>query len=138
MIEVGILTISDRSARGERSDESGPAIREMIEQRAWAHRSPVYKIIPDDLDEIAATLANWCDELQLSLILTTGGTGFTPRDVTPEATLRVIERRAPGFEEAMRAESLKQHRSRHAVAGRRRHTRPDDHRQPTRQPQSRS
>lgn len=106
MIEVGILTISDRSARGERSDDSGPAIHEMIEHDMGAHIAE-YKIIPDDVDEIAATLASWSDELNLDLILTTGGTGFAQRDVTPEATLRVIERRAPGLEEAMRAESLK-------------------------------
>ena len=106
MIEVGILTISDRSARGERADDSGPAIHEMIEHELGAHVAE-YKIVPDDLDEIAAVLASWSDKLNLDLILTTGGTGFTLRDVTPEATLKVIERRAPGIEEAMRAESMK-------------------------------
>jgi len=106
MIQVGILTVSDRSSRGERADDSGPAIHEMIEHELAAHVAQ-YKIVPDDLDEIAATLANWSDELNLDLILTTGGTGFTLRDVTPEATLKVIQRRAPGIEEAMRAESIK-------------------------------
>jgi molybdopterin adenylyltransferase len=106
MINVGILTVSDRSARGERADESGPAIRRIIELNAgW--RVAEYAVVPDDLEAIAATLQRWSDELNLDLVLTTGGTGFARRDVTPEATLRVIERRAPGLEEAMRAESLK-------------------------------
>jgi molybdopterin adenylyltransferase len=106
VIQVGILTISDRSSRGERADDSGPAIHDLVEHELGAHVAQ-YKIVPDDVEEIAATLARWSDELNLDLILTTGGTGFTVRDVTPEATIRVIERRAPGIEEAMRAESMK-------------------------------
>ena len=106
-IRTGILTISDRSAHGERPDESGPVIREIVEQQMGAQVAE-YAIVPDDSDAIAAMLLRWSDELTLDLILTTGGTGFALRDVTPEATLRVIERRAPGLEEAMRAESMKQ------------------------------
>jgi molybdopterin adenylyltransferase len=114
-INVGILTVSDRSARGERVDESGPAIRQILEQQAgW--RVAEYAVIADDLDAIAATLERWSDELNLDLVLTTGGTGFARRDVTPEATLRVIDRRAPGLEEAMRAESLK--KTTHAMLSR--------------------
>lgn len=115
MIHVGILTISDRSARGERADDSGPAIHDLVEQELGAHVAK-YSIVPDDLEEIAQTLASWSDELNLDLILTTGGTGFARRDVTPEATLKVIERRAPGLEEAMRAESLK--KTTHAMLSR--------------------
>ena len=115
MINVGILTISDRSARGERGDESGPAIRQIVEQNpGW--RVAEYTVIADDFDAIAATLECWSDELNLDLVLTTGGTGFARRDVTPEATLRVIDRRAPGLEEAMRAESLK--KTAHAMLSR--------------------
>jgi molybdenum cofactor synthesis domain-containing protein len=106
MMHVGILTVSDRSARGERADDSGPAIHDLVEHELEASVAQ-YKIVPDDLEEIAQTLASWSDELNLDVILTTGGTGFARRDVTPEATLKVIERRAPGLEEAMRAESMK-------------------------------
>ena len=102
---VGILTISDRSARGERPDASGPLIQTfVIEKLAWA--VAVDQIVPDDRAVIRATLIAWCDDLKLNLILTTGGTGFAPRDVTPEATRDVIEREAPGLAEAMRADSL--------------------------------
>jgi len=107
MIQVGILTVSDRSARGERPDESGPAIRQIVEQEMQAHVAE-YAIVPDERQQIAALLAKWSDELNLDIVLTTGGTGFALRDVTPEATLDVIDRRTPGLEEAMRAESLKQ------------------------------
>lgn len=102
---VGILTISDRSARGERSDASGPLIRSMvIERLKWD--VAIEQIVPDERSIIRDTLIAWCDDLRLNLILTTGGTGFAPRDVTPEATRDVIEREAPGLSEAMRADSL--------------------------------
>ncbi len=106
MITVGVLTISDGSARGLRQDTSGEVIRSMVtnlpesEVRAGA-------IIPDERPLIESTLREWCDEKRLNLVLTTGGTGLAPRDVTPEATRAVIEREAPGIAEAMRAESLK-------------------------------
>lgn len=98
-MKVGILTVSDKGARGEREDRSGPAIREMIEDAG----GEVVRtgIIPDEPDEIRAVLIDWSDE-GLDLILTTGGTGFSPRDRTPEATKSVIEREAPGLPEAMR------------------------------------
>jgi molybdenum cofactor synthesis domain-containing protein len=102
---VGILTVSDRSARGERDDASGPVIRSFVEERLkWVVAEQ--QIVPDERDTISATLAEWCDDLRLNVIFTTGGTGFAPRDVTPEATREVIEREAPGLAEAMRADSL--------------------------------
>lgn len=102
---VGILTISDRSARGERADASGPVIRAVVVDRLnWL--VAIEHIVPDERALIRETLIAWCDDLQLNLILTTGGTGFAPRDVTPEATRDVIEREAPGLAEAMRADSL--------------------------------
>jgi molybdenum cofactor synthesis domain-containing protein len=103
---IGILTISDRSARGEREDASGPAIRSFVEEQ-WSWIVADYRIVPDEREVIGATLIEWCDTLRLNLIFTTGGTGFAPRDVTPEATRDVIEREVPGLAEAMRADSLK-------------------------------
>ena len=102
-MKVGILTISDKGARGEREDRSGPAIREMMEGAgAEIVRA---KIVPDEQDEIRAALIQWSDE-GLDLILTTGGTGFSPRDWTPEATKAVIDRETPGIPEAMRRASM--------------------------------
>ena len=98
-MKVGILTVSDKGARGEREDRSGPAIRQMME--AAGGEIVRTKIVPDEQDEIRAALIDWSDE-GLDLILTTGGTGFSPRDWTPEATKAVIEREAPGIAEAMR------------------------------------
>jgi len=106
MITLGILTVSDRSARGEYEDRSGPVIREMVTGRLGA-RLARYEIVPDEIELIQETLIRWADDVGLDLILTTGGTGFAPRDVTPEATKAVIEREAPGLAEAMRAASLK-------------------------------
>ena len=103
-ISVGILTVSDRSARGERADESGPLLRQMAQRRGWTVERE--GVVPDDATVIQATLMDWADQARLDLILTTGGTGFAPRDVTPEATRAVIEREAPGLAEAMRAASL--------------------------------
>jgi molybdenum cofactor synthesis domain-containing protein len=98
-MKVGILTVSDKGARGEREDRSGPAIREMME--AAGGEVVRARIVPDEQDEIRAALVEWSDE-GLDLILTTGGTGFSPRDRTPEATKAVIERETPGIPEAMR------------------------------------
>ncbi|HVN55095.1 MAG TPA: MogA/MoaB family molybdenum cofactor biosynthesis protein [Anaerolineaceae bacterium] len=104
-IRVGILTISDRSARGERADLTGPAVSEEIRRQGW---EVVRKaIIPDEKDQISEMLIDWCDEGKLDVILTNGGTGFGPRDVTPEATNAVIDRPAPGLAEAMRTASMK-------------------------------
>jgi molybdopterin adenylyltransferase len=102
-LRIGLLTVSDRSARGERPDASGPALASAIQSMGWdvVRQS----ILPDEQDALRRTLASWADEHLVDVILTTGGTGFGPRDVTPEATLSVIEREAPGLPEAMRAAS---------------------------------
>ena len=105
-IRVGILTVSDRAFRGERKDESGPTIRRLVLGHLDA-TIEIGTIVPDDVKRIAGTLINWCDEKKLELVLTTGGTGFSPRDVTPEATRKVIQREAPGFNEAMRMDGFR-------------------------------
>ena len=102
-MKIGILTISDKGARGEREDRSGPAIREMMEAAGGVIVRA--RIVPDEQDEIRAALIDWSDE-GLDLILTTGGTGFSPRDWTPEATKAVIDRETPGIPEAMRRAGL--------------------------------
>jgi molybdopterin adenylyltransferase len=101
---VGVLTISDKGSAGEREDLSGPAIREALGAAGAVVRS---EIVPDEQDRISAVLEAWADSNEMDLIFTTGGTGLTPRDVTPEATLAILEREAPGIAEALRAESLK-------------------------------
>jgi molybdenum cofactor synthesis domain-containing protein len=98
------LTISDRSAKGERVDTSGPALASRLEEHGWS--VDYTAIVPDDLISIRDTLAAWADSGAYDVILTTGGTGFSRRDVTPEATQAVIHRAAPGLAEAMRAASL--------------------------------
>ncbi len=105
MITIGVLTISDGASKGERQDASGENIRAMVAQLPDAAIS-ANAIIPDETDQITAMLREWCDDKHLNLILTTGGTGLAPRDVTPEATKMVIERDAPGIAEALRAISL--------------------------------
>ena len=105
MIRVGVLTISDRATRGKAEDKSGPATAEVVRSNLEAE-IVLQELIPDERSMIEETLRRWCDEAQIDLALTTGGTGFAPRDVTPEATQAVIERPAPGFAEAMRAASL--------------------------------
>lgn len=106
-MRVGILTVSDRSARGDREDLSGPVLARTVTERLAGAVVVQTTIVPDDRAEIAVTLQRWADELALELILTTGGTGVAPRDVTPEATLAVVERLTPGLAETMRAESLR-------------------------------
>jgi molybdopterin adenylyltransferase len=105
MLTVGILTISDRGWRGEREDRSGEAIKQVL--AALDTHLVRYDIVPDEKDIISQKLVQWADNEGIDLIITTGGTGLSPRDVTPEATLAVVERIVPGFAEAMRAESLK-------------------------------
>jgi len=105
MFTAGILTISDKGSRRERQDKSGEAIREILSRMDV--RIVNYDIVPDEKELIIEKLVKWADEDNLDVILTTGGTGLTPRDVTPEATLAVVDRIVPGFAEAMRAESLK-------------------------------
>ncbi|HEX9115462.1 MAG TPA: MogA/MoaB family molybdenum cofactor biosynthesis protein [Anaerolineae bacterium] len=107
MIKVGILTISDRSAVGARPDLSGPALAGAVRAQLAGAQVAVMSIVPDERAEIADILRRWTDERHLDLILCTGGTGFAPRDVTPEATRDVIDRDAPGLGEAMRAASLR-------------------------------
>jgi molybdenum cofactor synthesis domain-containing protein len=104
-IRFGILTLSDRSSRGERADASGPALADLIQAEGWSvvNRS----LLPDDEASIRQRLIAWADSGEMDVILTTGGSGFSPRDVTPEATRAVIDREAPGLAEAMRAASLK-------------------------------
>lgn len=104
-LRVGIITISDRCSRGEREDVSGPALQQQVLDQGW--EIVRVEIIPDDYQGIEMTLSSWADIGEMDVILTTGGTGFSPRDITPEATLAVIERTAPGLAEAMRAASLK-------------------------------
>jgi molybdopterin adenylyltransferase len=104
-MRVAILTTSDAGARGEREDTSGAAIRELVEP--LGAEIAAYEVIPDEQGQIAAVLCRWSDEDGIDLILTTGGTGLGPRDVTPEATLSVLDRLAPGLAEAMRAEGLR-------------------------------
>jgi molybdenum cofactor synthesis domain-containing protein len=105
--KVGILTLSDKGSRGERIDTSGPGLQNAIAENLGADFEVTnYEIIPDEQTEIEAKLKSWSDELKLNLILTTGGTGVAPRDVTPEATLAVIDKQVPGMAEAMRAYSL--------------------------------
>ena len=101
---VGILTSSDLGAQGKREDASGPLIKEMV--TALGMNPAKYVIVPDDQHQIADTLQEWADSGEVDLILTTGGTGLGPRDVTPEATLSVIERQVPGIPEAMRLASM--------------------------------
>ncbi len=104
LIAAAILTVSDKGSRGEREDTSGDALEAALQ--ALGAASVERAIVPDEADQIAAELRRWADETPVNLILTTGGTGMTSRDVTPEATLSVLDRQAPGFAEAMRAGSL--------------------------------
>ncbi|MCJ7523552.1 MAG: MogA/MoaB family molybdenum cofactor biosynthesis protein [Dehalococcoidia bacterium] len=105
MITVGILTISDRCSRGEREDKSGDIIRKAMSQ--FGTRVVDYAIVPDNKETIVSKLTEWSDKGGVDLIITTGGTGLAPRDVTPEATLDVVDRLVPGFPEAIRAKGLK-------------------------------
>jgi molybdopterin adenylyltransferase len=105
-ITVGILTCSDRGARGERADVSGPTLHNLVVERLGASVAQ-YKVVPDDRGAIEAALTEWADETRLDLVFTTGGTGFSVRDVTPEATRAVVEREAPALTQAMLFESLR-------------------------------
>ncbi|XP_067274315.1 gephyrin b isoform X5 [Pseudorasbora parva] len=106
-IRVGILTVSDSCFRNLAEDRSGINLKDLVHDPSLLGGTiSAYKIVPDEIDEIKETLVDWCDEKELNLILTTGGTGFAPRDVTPEATKDVIEREAPGMSLAMLMGSL--------------------------------
>ncbi len=102
-MKVGILTVSDKGARGEREDRSGAAIREILQ--GLGADIVRYRIVPDDQEAIRKTLSAWADE-GLDLLFTSGGTGFSPRDWTPEATKAVIERETPGISEAIRRKGM--------------------------------
>lgn len=104
-IRFGLLTLSDRSSKGEREDSSGPALAHLIQSQGWSVAKQ--QILPDEESAIRTVLTEWSDGGEVDVILTTGGTGFAPRDVTPEATKAIIQREAPGLAEIMRAESLK-------------------------------
>lgn len=103
-MKAGILTLSDKGARGERTDLSGPALTEWLRSRGV--ETAAYEMIPDELELISDKLVEWADSGTLDIILTTGGTGVSPRDVTPEATSKILEREIPGLGELMRFRSL--------------------------------
>jgi molybdenum cofactor synthesis domain-containing protein len=103
-MRVGILTVSDAGSRGERKDESGARIAAWCETKSY--EIAARELVPDETSAIVPLLLTWADELEVELILTTGGTGFGPRDVTPEATRAVIERDAPGLAEEIRRRGL--------------------------------
>jgi molybdopterin adenylyltransferase len=105
MIRVAIVTISDSVVAGTREDRSGPVLRERVEALGW--QLTAQEIVPDEVDRIAAVLKELADVAKVSVILTTGGTGVSPRDVTPEAARTVIDREIPGLGEVMRAEGRK-------------------------------
>lgn len=104
MIKVAVLTVSDRGSRGERDDRSGPALAEWLQQRGA--RVVKADLVADEVMQIAARLAEWADGGDLGLILTTGGTGVSPRDVTPDATATILDREIPGYGELMRQTGL--------------------------------
>ena len=104
-VTAAVITVSDKGSRGERVDTSGPRLVSMLKEHGYDVRYTV--IVPDEREQIKAELVKCADELKLSLVLTTGGTGFSPRDITPEATLEIVERCTPGIPETMRAESFK-------------------------------
>ena len=105
MYTAAVITISDKGYRGERVDTSGPNLVEILKEKGFDVTYTA--IIPDDRDMIKAELCKCADQLRIALVLTTGGTGFSPRDITPEATMEVVERPTPGIPEAMRAESMR-------------------------------
>lgn len=106
-IKVAVLTMSDKASRGERKDLSYEAIAKTLKNNLSEAEIVSYEVIPDEREIIVQKLVNLVDEKQVDLLLTTGGTGLSPRDVTPEATMEVITKLVPGIAEAMRAESLK-------------------------------
>ena len=103
---IGIVTVSDRASRGEYEDRGGPAIREYLAEVLTSSWEPVPRVIPDEVEVVAQTLRDLCDGERCCLVVTTGGTGPAPRDVTPEATEAVCEKMMPGFGELMRQVSL--------------------------------
>ena len=102
---AAVITVSDKGYRGERVDTSGPNLVQLLAEKGFA--VSYTSIVPDERETIKAELIKCADELKIALVLTTGGTGFSPRDITPEATMEVVERPTPGIPEAMRAESMR-------------------------------
>ena len=107
-LRAKILVLSDAAAAGGREDRSGPAVRELLQNRGWAVRA--LEVLPDDASRIQATLVAWTEGDDCDAIFTSGGTGLGPRDVTPEATLALVEKQVPGLAELMRAEGVKKNR----------------------------
>jgi molybdenum cofactor synthesis domain-containing protein len=107
-LHAKILILSDAAASGRREDRSGPALRELLEKRGWLVKA--LEVLPDDVDRIQAKLVAWTEEDDCDAVLTSGGTGLGPRDVTPEATQAVVEKQIPGLAELMRAEGVKKTR----------------------------
>ncbi len=105
MYKVGILTVSDKCSQGKRKDRSGKLICQTLAENGY--EISTYQIVPDEQQVIIRHLIEWSDEMHLDLIVTTGGTGLSPRDVTPEATLKVVKKEVPGIAEALRLEGLK-------------------------------
>ena len=103
-MRIAVLTVSDRCSKGQAEDKSGPLISDLLQKTA---QTVAYEIVPDERERIEAALIRFCDEVKADFVFTTGGTGFAPRDVTPEATKAVSEKDVPGIAEAIRAESLK-------------------------------
>lgn len=104
-VNIAILTVSDRCSRGEAEDKSGPRLCEMASRLKW--NVAEVEMVPDEKDQIQDTLLGWCDKGTISLILTTGGTGLSPRDVTPEATREILDKEIPGLAELMRSAGRK-------------------------------
>lgn len=102
---AAVITVSDKGYRGERADTSGPNLVEILKEKGF--QVTYTTIVPDETEAIKEALIKCSDQLKIALVLTTGGTGFSPRDITPEATLEVVERLTPGIPEAMRAESMR-------------------------------
>src|SRR5690348_13588344 len=105
MLRAKILVLSDAAAQGRREDRSGPAVRELLEARGWTVAAS--EVLPDEAGEIERTLKTWTDADDCDVVFTTGGTGLSPRDVTPEATQAVVEKEIPGLAELMRSEGVK-------------------------------
>jgi molybdopterin adenylyltransferase len=104
LITAGVITLSDKGSRGERVDLSGPEVTRMLKEIGI--ETTCYEVVPDEADVIEKKLIELVDDRRLDLVVTTGGTGVSPRDVTPDATLKVIDREIPGMAEAMRRESM--------------------------------
>ena len=104
-IEIAVLTSSDRCSKGETEDVSGKLVSEMV--KTIGGHTAAYDIVPDEIPAIKEKLLHYCDTLKVNVVITTGGTGFSGRDVTPEATAQAIEKNIPGLPELMRAEGLK-------------------------------